>query len=127
MSFKNQATIFDRKKRDWFPEIEDFSDSQDVLRSTPGHELSLGEWIWFNPFAYRLINVYGFGLGTVVNGVLSAYFLARGWVVPTALAILFFVSTGMMFMKNWNLRKAWIQNGMNMYDQYLREYKGGNV
>ena len=117
------SSVFDQKKGEWFPEIEDFSDSQDELRNTPGHKLSLGSWFWFNPLAFRLMMVWGFGLGTLTNFLLSAYCVWTGRIILSIVSIVLFLCVGNMFAKHVRMRDLWIKQRTNMFDQFLREYK----
>lgn len=114
--------LFDGKKRVWFPEIKDFSDPQDVLRDTPGYKLSMGDWFWFNPFAFRFVMV---GIPVqlcIMFGIVSAIGLLKGWVFLAAIGIIAFLLSGYKGVDVLKKRVMWKECRMNFYDQHLREY-----
>jgi len=119
-------TYFEKNKQKMFPQIKDFSDPQDDLRNTPGFKLSMGDWFWFNPFAYRFMMV---GLPMqfmIVFGGLSILAFVKAWIILAVVFILIFVISLSATIKKWEKLPEWRKNKMNMYDQHLREYRPKN-
>jgi hypothetical protein len=117
---------FGQNKRKMFPEIKDFSDPQDKLRNTPGYKLKFGDWFWFNPWAYRYFMVGIPLLFAIVFGVLSIVAFVKAWVITAALFILMTIICIPQVVKKWQKLPEWKKSKMNMYDQYIREYRPEN-
>lgn len=113
---------FDNVKREKFPEIKDFSDAQDELRNTVGHELSLGDWFWFNPAAYRYMRV-GIPSCFVVNSLVCI--LLGLWFDIGFLIFLGGIIMGISLWKLFGVLKefgGWKKTKTNFYDIHLRDY-----
>ena len=114
---------FDKIKREKFGEIKDFSDPQDKLRFTAGHKLSLGDWFWFSPWAFRFIMI-GLPVSFMINSLvcLSLYFIFDKVFLLVFGILLFAVASFDLLSKIKHVR-IWKVTNYNMYDKFLREYK----
>ena len=114
---------FDKIKREKFGEIKDFSDPQDKLRNTAGYKLSLGDWFWFNPFAFRFIMI-GMPVSFMLNGLIMIFIhVVYDKLFLLIVGILLIVASGVDLYKKADKVKPWKVSKHNFYDQFLREYK----
>ena len=109
----------DRKtKQKIFPEIKDWTNSQNKLRNTNPNKLNYIQWFWFHPSAYKLLS-RGFNvLGIIAFTFLTCYMLSRKLWIFMFIGIIFGIGNIFALYKKL---KSPVKN-ITFYDIHMREY-----
>lgn len=102
-----------------FPEIEDWSDSQDKLRNSHPNDLDFYHFLWFHPYAYTFLKIGIPSIFMVTCTVLSLKNAKYGITPPLIISLI-----GLVFCLIWlfkEINKLDIHLKMNMYDILMKD------
>jgi len=110
---------FNKKKREWFPEITDWTDPQIEKRWKSPDQMTWDEWFFFSPHNFKIVH---FGLPLVSIAVflpISVWFIIRELWLLGIITLIISVHQIFKLIQKIKLRKS-IQS-LNFYDLWLRE------
>lgn len=108
------------RKRDMWPEIEDWTSPQDQWRKeTDFDKLTWSQWFYFHPTAYQLTTYGGNVIMMLCFLTASILSFVKGWTLPGIISLVFFGAITWAFIK---LCKQWEFNKhITYYDLWMRE------
>lgn len=111
---------WDKKKVKLFPEIKDWTDPQNNIRTKNMHDQTQKEWFWFSRDCYKL-NYYGNSIISIgIFTLLAVYFIKIG--ISFLGVILIFMSLYLIMDLIKKIKNRQQIKDMTFYDLYMREY-----
>jgi len=109
---------FDKRKRDMFPDIKDWTDPRNDIRLNDNvRAMSYNDWFWFHPSAFSLIH-FGYPiLSFIVFVIIGLCTLG----IPFLPVIPFLLSAYFLYDLYKKIKTRNHYNLMTMHDVYLRE------
>ena len=111
--------FFKSRRHDYFPWIKDFSDPIDHLRNKEPKDLSWGEWFWFHPSAYNLINI-SIPFCAAFNFLLFTLIFNTSKLINTMCYVIIFV---MLYYGYKKLKLYTHTKNISFYDIFIRDYR----
>jgi len=110
MNIKKQRTKM-------FPNIKDWSADHYCMRYAGLDKLSVSEWVWFSPFAYKLFKYIPW-LWVLIGIIIASVFISSYFYIFVVFPII------LLFKTFVELKKC---SDLNLYDLYLRDYSIKNA
>ena len=111
--------LIKKMRGDMFPEIDDWTSSQDHLRNSSPNDLDFYQFLWFHPIAYTMLKIGTpscFMITALVLALKNAkYGISPGLIIPVI---------GLIFCLIWLFReigKLDVYLKMNLYDVLMKD------
>jgi len=113
--------IFKRNRESMFPQIKDWSDSQNHIRYTKDFKsLSISEYVWMHPDGFKIFKYSTPGGFTITAGVLVGLGLVKNSTFLIIFGLINLVAA--IYTLNKAIKLLKMLKDYTLYDHFLRDY-----
>jgi len=114
--------LFDRNKRSWFPEIEDWTADHNELRYAKLGQMTGKQWFWFHAGAYNLLSYTATISALLIYSTVGLLCLLA-WDKQTIGIMLCLLALTQVYGLGKKIKNHKYNKGINLYDIWMREPK----